>query len=331
MRITRHAHLHGSLLPSAVGAIAAIPAELLHHEVHGLRHPASAYGTSLRLITAEWMRSFELLETLKRRYFLGAEDDLLMDVASAYSALLHRLHEHYDACYSVLRSLSAQTTSKPVLFHSQYLDQIKLPGWKSFQSATRAYRDGHVGLIVNAIKHAQAELCPLYFHSAREFRPGYYLRSVLPGGAMGPDPRLHQGANSAISFGRDMLMHLWWLYRTSELLTETVTAALRQLHGYTLVPRPHAMSELDWSGLLSRCAAISPEFFPDECRLPYPRVVCAPTHQALSIEFPSAAGVHRLSGEMKVRVMTTVDGAHPNEKLPYFGADALNTERTIAR
>lgn len=254
MRIVRRTETHGSILPSAFGAITAIPPEYLHHEKHGLRHPQSAYGTSLRLITAQWTKTFDELATLRTRYFLSQEDNFLMDVASSYAALLHKLNEHFDACYSVLRSLSTPKDDKQNHIHSQYLDQVRLVGWKQFKSSTRTYRESHLGLIVNSMKHSQSELCPIYFHSDTEFRPGFYLRGLLPGGVLGPDPRLHRGANSAISFARDMLMHLWWLYRTSDLLTVAIASYLDAAYKYKLTPVRFELPEAKWADVVRNCA-----------------------------------------------------------------------------
>lgn len=331
MRILRRTEAHGSILPSAFGAIAAIPPGYLHHEEHGIRHPQSAYGTSIRLITAQWTKTFDDLRTLRTRYFLGLEDDYLMEVGSSYAALLQRLNEHFDACYSVLRSLSTPKGGKQNRIHSQYLDQARLVGWRQFKSSTMTYRESHLGLIVNSIKHSQGELCPIYFHSDKEFRPGFYLRGLLPGGVLGPDPHLHRGGNSAISFARDMLMHLWWLYRTSDLLTVALASHLDATYGYKLSPVRLEQTEARWADVVRNCASISPEFFPDEWRLPYPRVVYAPNPEQLNLEFPSSAGVHRLTGDVRVRVLTTVDSTHRTEKMPYFGQDAVSTAGSVER
>lgn len=263
------------------------------------------------------------LATLKTRYFANKEDEFLMDVAASYAALLHKLNEHFDACYAVLRSLTPLPEGKQSILHSQHLDRVKPVGWRQFREATRTYREAHVGLIVNSLKHSQQELCPLYFHTSTEFRPGYYLRGMLPGGMLGPDPRIHRGGNNAISFGRDMLMHLWWVYRTSELLEIAIAANLVANHGYKLAPGRYQLAEARWSDVVFRCASISPEFFPNEWDLPYPRVLYVPDPEQVSIEFPCTAGVHRLRGDVKVRTLTTVDGSHPKEKMPYFGADAV--------
>lgn len=331
MRIARRADVHGSLLPAAVCAIDAIPSQYLHHEKHQLLHPKSAYSTSIRLLTSQWTKTLDDLSTLRIRYAARQDDMFLMDVAYSYAALLHKLNEHFDACYSVLRSLSPTVESKPTQIHSQYLDRVKFIGWKQFRDATRNYRESHVGLIVNALKHSQGELCPLYFHSSNEFRPGYFLRGLLPGEVRGPDPRLHPGGNTAISFSRDMLIHLWWLYRTSDLLADAIAAFLDATYKHTLAPQPVGLPEANWSSIVQRCAALSPEFFPDECSLPYPRAIYRASPEEISIEFPSAAGTHKMRGEVQVRTLTTVDGVYLTEKVPYMGKDAVKDKTSIQR
>ena len=329
MRIVRRSDIHGSLLPSAMCAIDAIPPQYLYHEKHQLLHPKSAYGTSIRLLTAAWTKALDDLSTLRVRYAAGEDEMFLMDVAVSYSALLHKLNEHFDACYAVLRSLSNTLESKPALVHSQYLERAKFIGWKHFREATRNYRESHIGLIVNALKHSQGELCPLYFHSLSEFRPGYFLRGLLPGGVRGPDPRLHRGGNTAISFSRDMLIHLWWMYRTSDLLTDAIAAYLDATYKHKLAPVRVNTPEVDWSGVVQRCAAMSPEFFPDEWALPYPRAVYRRSPEELSIEFPSTAGTHKMRGVVQVRTLTTVDGAYPKENVPYMRKDLVGDEGSI--
>jgi hypothetical protein len=331
MRIARRTEVHGSLLPAAVCAIDAIPPQYLHHERHQLLHPKSAYGTSIRLLTAQWTKTFDDLSVLRTRYFADQDDMFLMDVAASYSALLHKLNEHFDACYSVLRSLSPTVESKPALVHSQHLERVRLVGWRQFRDSTRNYRESHLGLIVNSLKHSQGELCPLYFHSISDFRPGYFLRGLLPGGVRGPDPRLHRGGNSAISFSRDMLIHLWWLYRTSDLLVGAVAAFLDATYKHTLAPHPFSLPEVQWSNVVQNCASLSPDFFPDEWNLPYPRVIYRANPEEFSIEFPSSAGTHKMRGDVQVRTLTTVDGAYPAEKLPYMGQGTVQDESSIQR
>lgn len=308
-----------NLMPSAFGAIASIPDACTFSAEHGLRQPKSAYGTSLRLISAQWLKALDELDHLRSEYLWKGNADHMPVVIDAYTQLLHRINEHHDACYSVLRSLCPASEAKATQIDTQFLDRAKLAGWKQFRDATKEYRENHIGLIVNTLKHKQGELCPIYFKSAIEFRPGYYLRDILPGGAMGPSGKLHSGGNTAFSFARDMLMHLWWLYRIGELLTTAIATALRVRHAHALVITPQGSGDANLTVVLERCAQLKPEFFPDELLKPYLRVLFQPTQAAVTLEFPTTARGIRMSPELTVVTQFVVDGAHLSEKMPYFG------------
>jgi hypothetical protein len=122
-----------------------------------------------------------------------------------------------------------------------------------------------------------------------------------------------------------MLIHLWWLYRTSDLLTTAVASFLDATYKFKLAPKPITLPEARWSNVVQSCASLSPEFFPDEWVLPYPRVIYRSNPEELSIEFPSTAGVHKMRGDVQVRTLTTVDSVYPTEKVPYMGSDAVPT------
>ena len=128
-----------------------------------------------------------------------------------------------------------------------------------------------------------------------------------------------------------MLIHLWWLYRTSDLLASAVAAFLDATYKYKLVPRPISLPEAQWSNVVKSCASLSPDFFPDEWALPYPRVIYRASPEELSIEFPSTAGTHKMRGDVQVSTLTTVDGAYPTEKVPYMGQDAVQDNSSIQR
>ena len=128
-----------------------------------------------------------------------------------------------------------------------------------------------------------------------------------------------------------MLIHLWWLYRTSDLLAIAVTSFLDATYKFKLVPKPMSLPEARWSTVLRQCATLSPEFFPDEWDLPYPLVIYIANPEQLSIDFPSTAGAHKMRGDVQVRTLTTVDGTYPTEKVPYMGCDAVSKYSTVER
>lgn len=318
MQIKRNVLNHGNLFPSAHNVITAIPKEYIFHAQHERRHPQSAYSTSLRLISSQWLKTLDAFDRLHSEYVWLGKDEHLSDVTAAYTQLLHRLNEHLDACYSVLRSLCPASGANDSPIDAQFLGKANSPGWKKFQESTLDYRKNHIGLIVNTLKHKQGELWPVYFRSDREFRPGYFLCDVLPDGALGPSATLHNGGNTAFSFARDMLMHLWWLYRIGSLLSDTIRTHLRMTHGHELAEQPYPSDSSGWSAVLQRCAQLRPEFFPDELEKPYPRILYQAQPQSVTLEFPTTVRGVRLGNELRITTQCSVDGMHREIKLPYF-------------
>lgn len=320
MLITRRESNTGNLLPSAHNLIDSIPEDLLLHSAHEIRHPASAYSTSLRHIALQWIKFLDQLDRLRAEYLSEGKTTGAAATTVEYGQLLHRLNEHQDACYTVLRSVCPLDRAKPNRVDANYLDKAKLPGWKQFRDATKAYREDHVGLIVNNLKHRQGELSFVSFQSAVEFRPGYFLRDVIQNDVIGPSRKLHSGGNTAFSFARDQLLHLWWLYRIGDLLSNTLSTVVSQLFGRTLDIKSNSPGGLPWNDLLSRLAALKPEYYPDELKKPQPLAVLSLKPSIFSIEFPSKArGIPLNPQGLRVSSDLIIDGNYPTNKMPYFG------------
>jgi hypothetical protein len=310
----------GNLLPSAFSFIAALPPHLLYNTEHDIRHPASAYSTSLRLIGLQWLKFLDCSDKLEMEYFWEGKtttEDLLK---TEYSQLLHRLNEHQDACYSVLRSLCPPNLAKPNRVDALFLDRANLAGWKTFRDATRSYREDHIGLIVNHLKHRQGELSAISFRSMLDFRAGYFLRDIVKDGVIGPSRKLHPGGNSAFSYARDQLIHLWWLYRIGDLLTAAIATATFQLSNTIVVSKFQEAPGLPWNDLLTRLSQIKPEFFPDELVKQHPLAKLSVNPSVFSIEFPSRRrGIPMSNASFSISTELTVDSNYPTNKMPYFG------------
>jgi hypothetical protein len=318
MRIKVKLSDQGSFLPSAAHTIAGVPEDFVFNDDHGLKHPMSAYCTSLRLITKEWTGVLDNIDTLRHSLTDETRTLRLLDTTAAYVQLLHKIHEHHDACTSVIRSLCRASEAKENKFNSVFLNNANPAGWKNFRNATKPHRDELVGTIVNKIKHDQAELNSVYLISTRDIRFGYYLKGLISANTLGPDPAVHAGANTAFSFFRDMLMHLWWIYRTGDLLSECVVSMIHAKHGVQISPAKREFPEMQWSAVVERCSKLPPDFFPDELEKPHPRLIFSKEQECVTLEFPSATRAHRLLGEYRVSAFSTVDGAHPSEQMPYF-------------
>jgi hypothetical protein len=310
----------GGLLPTASAVLSSIPQEYLHHQAHARRHPASAYGTSLKMIASHWIKVLEELHKLQMEYIWQKKDERFPKVLDEYRQLLHRVHEHLDACQSTLRCLCRPEEGPDTPLDVPFMNKAKAPGWNRFREVTKQYNDDNIGLLVNTLKHSQGELCGIYFWSPGDFRPGYFLRDVLPGGSLGPHRKLHSNGNTAFSFARDMLMHVWQIYRISEALCEAVTKFLRTRHSFNVQPDTTGTGSTEWESVVSACAMIRPEFFPDETTKPYPLVLHNHRDSELTLEYPSSARGIRVSLEAEIRVTFTVDQHHLSNKLPYMAA-----------
>lgn len=319
----------GHLAPRAWSTISSLPDSYCFHGDHGKRHPKSVYGGSLRAITQQWARTSELIDRLTAEHNWQSTETSYDEVLSEYRELLYRLNEHHDACLSVLRSLCPPGMAKAAVFDSAFLKAAKLPGAKHFLDPTLDYREKHIGLLVNTMKHSQGELSSIFFYSNHEFRPGYFLRDVLPDGSLSPSGKLHSGGRTAFSFSRDFMMHLWWLYRFGDLLSAAITAAVQGLYGSGLAISPHPMDDTNLLPTLKGCAALKPQFFPDESKKPYPRILLSQNEAKLTLEFPTSAPGH-FPKDMKISTAFKVDGSHLTNKLPYFGEDYVKWETVVS-
>lgn len=320
MLIVRRESDAGNLLPTAYNVIAALPERLLFHSQHDLRHPESAYSTSLRLISLQWMKFLDHLDNLRTEYLWEGKTTKASAATAEYAQLLHRLNEHQDACYAVLRAICPPDRAKPSHIDAIFLDKAKLPGWRQFREATRGYREDHIGLIVNNLKHRQGELNSISFQSTVEFRLGYFLRDVIQPGIIGPSKKIHSGGNTAFSFARDQLLHLWWLYRVGDLLASTLLSAIRHYSQEAITVSKKSSEGLAWNELLARLSALKPEYYPDELGKPQPLAVLALKPSIFSIEFPSKArGIPMNPLDLRVTTDLTVDMNYRTNKMPYFG------------
>jgi hypothetical protein len=315
MSIIRSIKKHGNLLPAAYNAINSIPDELVFSKLHNIRHPKSAYSTSIRLIADQWCIVMIAIEKLKSDYFWTESVDYQNAVVREHKKFLYVLNEHFDACFSVLRSICAEENSKATS-DAQYLGALKPSGWKSFRSAIHAYREDHLGYLVNRMKHHQAELSPICFKSKSEFRPGYFLCDLLPEGIMGPNHKLHSGGHTAFSYARDMLFHLWWIYRIGELLEQTIIGMMDTRHGFVLKSNPKPDEAKKWVETIQFCAAVKPEYFPDELTKPNVRVLLS--NDSISLEYSNNVRGFPFLGDYSIANQFVVDGAYPTMKMPYF-------------
>lgn len=320
MEISRSIAGHGSLRPRAENLIRAIPIERLHHAAHGLKHPLSAYQTSLHRIQTAWLKVFPLLEKLRFEVMCGIELKHYRETLESYEALLYRLNEHIDVAHEVLRTLR-EPTGKEYRTHADFLQSTKLPGFRSFQEAIhKGYRNQLIGVIVNEMKHASAQLRAVAGNTESRVVMGYFLDGPHSVDSIGPNRKLHEKhghLETAFSFSRDMLIHFWWVYQVSEALCRCIDATIQFDHGLTLKETPSATDTPEWSNLCLACSQIESAFFLDECLKPYPIVICSPDMSSLRLTFPTPRRATPYKS-MRIQMLFTVSEQSRGIVMPYF-------------
>lgn len=144
--------------------------------------------------------------------------------------------------------------------------------------------------------------------------------------SIGPAMTVHPDGNSAFSFNRDMLLHWWWLYRSSELLARVVEHASASIPANAAVAAdppvatPGAVEP--WSDLCQAVASLRADFMPDEVRQPYPMVVVTRLADSMRLRFPAGRRANAIRGEAKFTNLLSIDEVGQAYKLPYFGNDA---------
>lgn len=326
MLILRRLSKHGNILPSGLACIARIPDEQLHHIAHSRRHPISTYGRSLGNICSAWHSVLDLIEKFEFQFLWKSDEELLPQILDAYKKLLFVLYEHLDATYSCIRAVFPPQSATDPLLDAKFLDRLNPVGWKEFKSKVKPYLHDRLGATVNSIKHNQAELSWIYLNHTSDIRAGYYVRDVQPNGSLGPALRVHSDGNSAFSYSRDMLLHIWNLYYVSDEFSKLVEKSVPAVDFSSANRLESAALNAGYQNILERLSKISFAFFPDEVHLPFPQIRWNPISAECTMTFPSAARPIKTPKQWKIKSSMLVDAAHPNNKMPYFGANAASQE-----
>jgi hypothetical protein len=205
---------------------------------------------------------------------------------------------------------------------THFLNQAKVAGWKDFRLRIQPYTQDRLGAVVNSLKHNQSEIASFYLHQLPDLRAGYYVRDVLPSGALGPAPRVHADGNSAFSFARDMLLHFWNLYFISAELAAVMRRAAGSADFRGAAQYKNDSINSARESLAERIAGLPLAFFPDEVRLPLPLARWNPSMRELTLDMPSAVRPRRLPNGYHMRTAISIDMSHATNKLPYYGKDA---------
>lgn len=320
--INRTLLTHGSLRPRAENLLRGIGEDKLYYQAHDLKHPLTIYQTSLDRVSSGWLKIFPLLKKMEMEVAYGQEPTVCSQILSDYEALLHLLNQHIDACHEALRCLRPPIEGKKHTYHHQFLEGTRLPGWESFKANIhKQYRDPHLSFMVNEIKHSSAELFLCNAMSPTGPVCGFYLTGAYPGGALGPNRKLHKkfgNVATAFSFNRDMMMNFWWLYQIGEAFAQCIERTIRHDHGgQKIFEVKSSLPSIEWIKLCQECASLKRSFFSDELAKPYPIVVVPIDGSSLSMKLqpPRKSGMFPPLG---FKLPLKIKEATRSYVMPYF-------------
>jgi hypothetical protein len=319
MKITRSFDLDGTLGPLALNYLAGIPQQYVFFRQQQLRHPASIYSLSLDELSRAFVSVVECYVKDTERLRVQPKDGFeLKSLLSAQEHLLHRLQEHLDSCFLILKTLiDPATTKSQSAYAEQYVTESKLPGAKAFIQATADYK---VSLrILNKLKHNLGRLRGFGIYVIGGVRLGYFLEEPDGVGALGPSPELHPD-RGAFSFARDLKWRFFLVYSLSENLVNAVNRSLMGLHQFRIertAPLPPPNDE--WHRLVTSVSKIERAIFPKEQDRSVATVLLSPNERELSIKFPEHIRIAdpALRGHIRAVASTVVDGFSREFKVPF--------------
>ena len=305
--LVRSSAMRGGLNPEAESVLAGYDPTQFSNLAYGFRPPIGVYRVSLSRI---WPRFRKVLACLKEnmiseRFQKHSTDAWDEELLQAYEQLLYAFFEHLEDCDNILKSC----------FNLQN-DHCKSPHVKEYWRSIKFYRN-RIGMIVNFIKHAQSRLRSVVFYAPDWISLGYYVESVSPDGAPGPDSRLHIGGDTAFSYAWDLRLHLSALYLISRRLADTVKAIMGEPLN-TLIEKPGSDDE---AAFMARNVSILPRIiYPNEEMLPFPAVVYLEKEfmrELILMTIPPHSGPLPIRGDFTFDAVFKGDGVTQTFNLPY--------------
>jgi hypothetical protein len=292
-------------LPAEV-SLRSVPSDRLsRHGDLGLRHPLAIYNTSIATVAQRFDHALRALSAIVPT--AGPATDAQVSAADklleSQEALLHGLMHHMEDCLAILKGFARDDAAFK-----------KHASAKKYGQAVREYRS-HIGIVVNRIKHQTGRLRLLIVRLGASSFCGYFVERGLAGGAVGPDPDIHKGGDTAFSFNRDLRYHMCHVICTSEQLARAVEALTSIPHiegGPTAQPLVNAAVNV---------ASLAETYFPDEYEKPRPVLrfdgSVDDVHR-LTAGFESSAGWRPFAGHtFHVNLLFRGDGATRSWKVPY--------------
>jgi len=329
MRIDRKNSQDGTIAPSAINNLGAIPDSYYFINQHARRPPLGIYNVSFALLATNFDKLldeyFKIDEFIKNNiHQLPHGKNYYDNLLKAQNDLIHSLQAHIDDCYSILASLidqsSVPTRLSRIRFTDKWLKALNFHWIDQFKESISDYRDNYLAHLINGLKHRQNRLRGIFFYSEREVRLGYYLEEPDVNGIVGPSVNLHEDGNSAFSFARDILFNLYHVYYISDMLVVILRDVLKHYYSFSLIPQRIALKDNGWTNIIRRASKINPSVFPEEVDKPYPYLSFNETEndKILSLMYPVT--IMQLTFPRYMRCVPTFEGDGVSRifKIPYL-------------
>ena len=283
----------------AVSALEAANDIETFHARLALRPPKGVYAISMQQVVDRISSVARKTITLPKIDDSGkAVDDARNEYVTALDAMLDACMEHLDDLNSVIKC-----------FFTSENDPKYKKIYDEFKKAIRPYRN-HVAKMVNKIKHEQGRLRLICHESALGQIIGYFIESSDENGVIGPDPEIHILGQTAFSISRDLRFHLCGIFFVAAQLAQAVYKAC----GIGVNGKPQHNQRL--IEMIQEIAAISPMFFPDELKKPFPavKITSSKLHLTFGLQNLERA---RAPSHGKLSVSYRGDGVSRSFRIPY--------------
>jgi hypothetical protein len=299
------------LRPQAALVLSNLGGVPLYHATRGQRHPLGIFNVTFAEVVRSMRTVLDELDAIENRasYATPANYSWAARLLDATDHLLDSIIQHLDSHAAIVETL----------FEDKHCQDAK-KAIQSIRRATRRYRD-HVAKIVNAIKHNQRKLSAILIHDVGLCIPGYFVEGVCKGGAIGPDPDIHDDSNVAISFNRDLPFHMINLYHAAA----TLASVVQKVTGAAITTADTSLNKSDEeiADVMRRLSLRPRLFYPDEATKPLPLVEyrreIGTEDFRIRLEMPGrGASVLSLPRKYYLKVQWSGDGVSRRFKYPYW-------------
>lgn len=344
--LVRKSWRDGNLNPALFNYLTCLSDHVVFPDHGNLPDPLAIYNLSINRISEAFHNVLNELEKFDSFILLEQghpPDTMLSKFPALQKELLDSLLAHIDDCYWILVALDPKSPTDPKnkQFSNKWLEEIKHPSYKKFETNVEGYRSSFA-IIPNKIKHQYGRLRSLMQYAQtggiteihresglriqhrKAYIIGYYLEGSQHNQTVGVDLDVHPD-NTAISLNHDLKYHFANLYRVDQHLKDAVALAVRETYDVKLprvnrVETPPARQNL--AKIAKRISKLPNLFFSNEFSLPTPKVSFHEDSRGeeLSIQFHPSSRIEWIGDSMFQFEVRLEDGRRNTYKLPYISS-----------